>query len=103
MQIDRIKKARLRRKLRVRKGVVGTPERPRLSVFRSNRHIYAQIIDDTAGVTLASANTKSVSLRDILKKTGNVNAAKAVGAEIAKQAMQVGIKAVRFDRNRFKY
>jgi len=103
MQIDRIKKARLRRKLRVRKGVVGTPERPRLSVFRSNRHIYAQIIDDIAGVTLASANTKSVSLRDSLKKTGNVNAAKAVGAEIAKQAMQVGIKAVRFDRSRFKY
>jgi large subunit ribosomal protein L18 len=103
MQIDRIKKARVRRKFRVRKNVVGTPERPRLSVFRSNRHIYAQIIDDIAGVTLASAGTKQPSLRESLKKTGNINAAKIVGAEIAKQAIQVGIKAVKFDRSRFKY
>jgi large subunit ribosomal protein L18 len=99
MQIDRIKSARLRRKLRVHKRVVGTPDRPRLSVFRSNRHMYAQIIDDIAGVTLASASTRIGSL----KKTGNIDAAKIVGAEIAKQAMQVGIKAVKFDRNRFKY
>jgi large subunit ribosomal protein L18 len=103
MQIDRIRKTRLRRKLRVHKKLLGTPERPRLSVFRSNRHIYAQIIDDLAGVTLASANTKSKSLRDGLSKTGNIAAAKVVGTEIAKQAMQVGIKAVRFDRNRFRY
>jgi len=103
MQIDRIKKARLRRKLRVHKKLIGTPERPRLSVFRSNRHIYAQIIDDIAGVTLASANTRTKVLQESLKKTGNVEAAKVVGQEIAKQAIQVGIKTVKFDRNRFKY
>ncbi|MBN1788671.1 MAG: 50S ribosomal protein L18 [Sedimentisphaerales bacterium] len=103
MQIDRIKKARLRRKYRSRKRVLGTPDRPRLSVFRSNRHIYAQIIDDIAGVTLASANTRSKILRDGLNKTGGIDAAKVVGSEIAKQATQVGIKVVKFDRNRFKY
>ena len=103
MQIDKIKKARLRRKLRVHKRVLGTPDRPRLSVFRSNRHIYAQIVDDIAGVTLASANTRSKVLRDGLNKTGDVEAAKIVGSEIAKQAIQVGIKVVRFDRNRCKY
>jgi large subunit ribosomal protein L18 len=103
MQIDRILKARVRRKYRVRKRVLGTSDRPRLSVFRSNRHIYAQIIDDIAGVTLASANTKVAAVRDSLKKTGNVDAAKAVGVEVAKQAMQVGIKAVTFDRSSYKY
>ncbi|MDD5134616.1 MAG: 50S ribosomal protein L18 [Phycisphaerae bacterium] len=99
MRIDRIKSARRRRKLRVHKRVIGTSDRPRLSVFRSNRHMYAQIIDDIAGVTLASASTRVGGL----KKTGNIDAAKIIGAEIAKQAMQVGIKAVRFDRSRFKY
>jgi large subunit ribosomal protein L18 len=99
MQIDRIKGARLRRKLRVHKRVIGTPDRPRLSVFRSNRHMYVQVIDDIAGVTLASASTRIAGL----KKTGNIDAAKSIGVEIAKQAMQVGIKAVKFDRNRFKY
>ncbi len=103
MLIDRIKKARLRRRLRVRKRLLGTPDRPRLSVFRSNRHVYAQIIDDVAGVTLASASTTSKSLRNGLNKTGNIEAAKIVGNEIAKQAIQVGIKTVKFDRNRFKY
>ncbi len=103
MQIDRIKKARIRRKLRVRKKVLGTQDRPRLSVFRSNKHIYAQIIDDVAAVTLASAGTRSGPVPDSLKKTGNMEAAKVVGAEIAKQAMQVGIKCVKFDRNRYRY
>ncbi len=103
MQIDRIKKARVRRKLRVHKKVLGTQDRPRLSVFRSNRHIYAQIIDDVAAVTLASAGTRSGSVRDGLKKTGNIAAAKIVGTEIAKQAIQVGIKCVKFDRNRYRY
>jgi large subunit ribosomal protein L18 len=103
MQIDKIQKARLRRKLRVHKKVLGTQERPRLSVFRSNRHIYAQIIDDVASVTLACANTRSGSIPENLKKTGNIAAAKIVGIEIAKQAMQVGIKCVKFDRNRYRY
>ena len=103
MQIDRIKKARLRRKQHVSKKVFGTPDRPRLSVFRSSRHIYAQIIDDTVGITLASANTRSKSVRDDLSKTGNIEAAKIIGASVAKQAVQVGIKCVRFDRNRYRY
>jgi large subunit ribosomal protein L18 len=103
MEIDRIKKARQRRKYHVRKSVFGTPERPRLSVFRSSRHIYAQIVDDIAGATLVSASTKSESLKGQLPKTGNKKAAEAVGEALAKTAMGVGIKCVCFDRNRYKF
>ena len=103
MRIDKIRKAGQRRKKHVRKRVFGSAERPRLSVFRSNRHIYAQIIDDTVGVTLASVDTRSKSVRDDLSKTGNIDAAKIIGVSIAKQAIQVGIKCVRFDRNRYKF
>ena len=105
MKIKSKKDARIRRKYGVRKKVFGTPDRPRLSVFRSNKHIYAQIIDDMAGVTLAAMSTKSKSLRDDLVKikTGNKKAAQAVGAAIAKQAIQVGIKCVKFDRDGFRY
>ena len=74
-----------------------------MTVFRSNRHIYAQIIDDTAGVTLVSCGTKSPSLRDQVTKAGNKNAAKLVGEAIAKQALGVGIRCVCFDRNRYRY
>jgi len=100
---DKIKRAALRRKYHVRKKVFGTPERPRLSVFRSNRHIYAQVIDDVAGATLVAASTRSKALRDQLQKTGNKQAAEIVGEAIAKQALGVGIKCVCFDRNRYKY
>lgn len=93
----------LRRKRHVRKKVVGTAERPRLSVFRSNRHIYAQIIDDTVGATLASASTRTKSLRDQLPSAGNRKAAEVVGEAVAKQALGVGIKCVSFDRNRCKF
>jgi large subunit ribosomal protein L18 len=103
MNTDKIIKAELRRKYQVRKKVSGTRERPRLTVFRSNRHIYAQIIDDTAGVTLVSCGTKSPSLRDQVTKAGNKNAAKLVGEAIAKQALGVGIRCVCFDRNRYRY
>lgn len=103
MQIERFKQARFRRDMRSRAKVFGTPERPRMVVFRSSRHIYVQIIDDLAGVTLASASTMSKGLRDSVKYGGNQNAAKAIGAAIAKQAMEVGIKAVCFDRNGYKY
>ena len=103
MRVDKIKKAKLRRKLHVRKKVFGVAERPRLNVFRSNKHIYAQIIDDTVGITLASANTRCKSIRDELSKTGNINAAKIIGVSIAKQAMRVGIQCVKFDRNRYKF
>jgi len=95
--------AAVRRKYHVRKKVSGTPDRPRLSVFRSNRHIYAQIIDDTAGATLASASTRVKTLRDQLTNAGNKKAAETVGETIAKQALGVGIKCVCFDRNRYKF
>ena len=104
MQVKSKQDARIRRKYGVRKKVFGTPDRPRLSVFRSNKHIYAQIIDDVAGVTLAAMSTKSKSLRDeLVTKTGNKKAAQAVGAALAKQAIQVGIKCVKFDRDGFRY
>jgi len=100
---EKIRKARIRRKFRTRKKIFGTPERPRLSVFRSNRHIYAQIIDDYASATLASASTRAKSLRRQIAQGGNKTAAETVGKAIAKQAIGVGIKCVCFDRNRYSY
>ena len=98
-----IKTAALRRKYHVRKKVFGTADRPRLSVFRSSRHIYAQIIDDTAGATLVSASTRAKGLRDQLSNAGDKKAAQIVGEAVAKQALGVGIKCVCFDRNRYKF
>jgi large subunit ribosomal protein L18 len=92
-----------RRRYRVRNKVQGTAERPRLSVYRSGRHIYAQVIDDVAGLTLASASTKSGALKNQLKQTGNIAAAKTVGEAVAKAALGVGIKCVSFDRGSYKY
>jgi large subunit ribosomal protein L18 len=103
MKTEKHKKAALRRKRHVRKKVFGVPERPRLSVFRSNRHIYAQIIDDAAGVTLVATSTVGKSLRDQVTQAGNREAAEAVGEALAKKALDVGIKCVSFDRNRYKY
>lgn len=103
MQKERIQQAKVRRDWRSRKHLLGTAERPRLVVFRSGRHIYAQVIDDLAGVTLAASSSMSKALRDSLKYGGNKKAADAVGAALAKQAMDVGIKAVCFDRNGYKY
>ncbi len=94
--------ARLRRKKHIRKTVRGTPERPRLCVFRSTTHIYAQVIDDEAGVTLASASTQDKALT-IEGHKGNVAAAKVVGAEVAKRATEAGVTRVVFDRNGFLY
>ncbi len=102
-RLEKIKRAAVRRKYHVRKKVFGTPDRPRLAVFRSNRHIYAQIIDDVAGLTLASASTMSKAIHGQLQKTGNKKAAVAVGEAIAKQALGVGIKCVCFDRNTYKF
>ena len=90
---------RLKKKVRVRKGMVGTTERPRLSVFRSLSNIYAQLIDDVTGTTLAAASTLEKSLKE---KSGR-EAAKAVGAEIAKRAQAKKITAVVFDRNGYLY
>ncbi len=93
--------ARRRRHRRVRKRVRGTPERPRLAVFRSNRHISAQVIDDVAGHTLAAASSTEPALRS--GATGNREAATAVGRLVAERARAAGIARVTFDRGGFKY
>lgn len=101
LALDRIKKktiAQSRRKKRVRRKIYGTNERPRLSVFRSLRHVYAQIIDDERGVTLAAASTQSAELKDSLSTGGNVNAARQVGELIARKASECQIDSVVFDR-----
>lgn len=95
---------RLRRKKRVRKKIRGTAERPRLSVFRSPRHTYAQIIDDSAGKTLVEASSLSKELAPkIGKRGGNKKGAAYVGAAVADRALKLGIKKVVFDRNGFLY
>ena len=91
---------RLHRHVRVRGKISGTPERPRLNVFRSNANIYAQIIDDVNGVTLVSANTLE---KDFEGATGNVEAAKKVGAILAERAKAKGIEQVVFDRGGYIY
>ncbi len=97
------KVARLRRHRRVRKHVSGTAERPRLSVFRSTNHIYAQLIDDTKEVTIASASTLDPELKSQISTGGNVEAAKKVGELIAKRALEKKIEQVIFDRGGFLY
>ncbi len=94
---------RERRKLRIRKKVSGTEERPRLSVFRSAKHIYAQVIDDSTGKTLAFASTLSKDLRGMLENDNKVEAAKKVGALIAKICKSKKIDRVVFDRNGYLY
>ncbi len=89
--------SRLSRHARVRKNLAGTSTRPRLSIYRSNTHIYAQIIDDTKGHTLVAANTKE------LKLGKNLDAAKALGQAIAKKALKAKVKAVVFDRSGYLY
>ena len=97
------REARYRRHHRVRQKISGTSARPRLCVFRSLNHIYAQIIDDTAGATLASASTKIKAIQGQLSNSGNKKAAEMIGETVAKQALGVGIKCVCFDRNRYKF
>ncbi|GFN36915.1 50S ribosomal protein L18 [Tepidimicrobium xylanilyticum] len=94
---------RKNRHLRIRKKVYGTPERPRLNVYKSNNHIYAQIIDDIKGHTLASASTLDKELRGELNSTKNVEAAKLVGQLIGRRALEKGIKEVVFDRGGYIY
>ncbi len=98
-----VKDARERRHIRVRKKVFGTPERPRLNVFRSNKHIYAQIIDDTTGRTLVSASSIDKELKGKLKRGGNIDVSKVVGALIARRAVDRGVKKVVFDRSGYLY
>jgi len=95
--------ARLKRHYRLRNKLSGTPESPRLCVFRSNKHIYAQIIDDDAGHTITAASTMEKTVAKNLKNTYNIDAAKAVGAAVAKKALEKGIETVVFDRGGYLY
>jgi large subunit ribosomal protein L18 len=92
---------RARRHNRIRKHVTGTNERPRLNVFRSAANIYAQVIDDAKGITITAASTLDKEVKEGLKSRGNVEAAKKVGAAIAKKALEKGVKDVVFDRGGF--
>ena len=88
---------------RIRNRISGTASRPRLAVYRSNKNMYAQIIDDETGTTLVSANTLQKDVKESLEKTDDVEAAKAVGTAIAKRALEKGIKEVVFDRAGYIY
>ena len=94
---------RVKKHVRLRNRFSGTAERPRLAVFRSNNHMYAQIIDDTVGNTLVSASTLQKDVKANLEKTNNVDAAAYLGTVIAKRAIEKGIKEVVFDRGGFIY
>ena len=94
---------RVKKHNRMRNRFSGTPERPRLAVFRSNNHMYAQIIDDTIGHTLAAASTVEKEVRSELEKTNNVDAAAYLGTVIAKRALEKGIDTVVYDRGGYLY
>ena len=94
---------RAKKHMKIRNRFSGTAERPRLAVFRSNNHMYAQIIDDTVGNTLVSASTLEKEIKAELEKTNNVDAAAYLGTVIAKRAIDKGIKEVVFDRGGFIY
>ena len=96
-------KVRIKKHKKIRNRFSGTAERPRLAVFRSNNHMYAQIIDDTVGNTLVSASTLEKEIKAELEKTNNVDAAAYLGTVIAKRAIEKGIKEVVFDRGGFIY
>ena len=94
---------RLKRHKGIRKKVFGDKEKPRLSVYRSSKNIYCQLIDDATGKTLASASTLIKDIKDKLPYNGNVEAAKLVGQKIAEEAVRIGITKVVFDRSGYKY
>ncbi|MNI64039.1 50S ribosomal protein L18 [compost metagenome] len=96
-------KARLKRHLRVRKKIEGTTARPRLNIFRSSKHMYAQIIDDTNGVTIVAASTQDKELKESVSNGGNVDSARKVGELIAKRAKEQGVDKVVFDRGGYLY
>ena len=96
-------KVRVKKHMKIRNRFSGTAERPRLAVFRSNNHMYAQIIDDTVGKTLVSASTVQKEVKAELEKTNNVDAAAYLGTVIAKRAIEAGINTVVFDRGGFIY
>ena len=94
---------RIKRHKRIRNKISGTPERPRLSVFRSTKHIYAQIIDDVSGVTLVAASTMEKSIADAVKEMTKSEQAKYVGGAIARRAIEKGVNTVVFDRSGYLY
>ncbi len=96
-------KVREEKHRRMRRHIIGTPERPRMAVFRSNNHIYVQIIDDVAKTNLVSASTLQKDVKEKLEKTNDVAAAAYLGTVIAKKAQEAGIKSVVFDRGGFIY
>lgn len=96
-------KRQLRRRHHVRRGITGTAERPRLTVFRSSKHIYAQLIDDLSGVTLAAASSATKDVRTDTKYGGNVKAAVVVGKKLAEAAKSKGIQKAAFDRGHYRY
>ena len=96
-------KVREEKHRRLRRHIIGTPERPRMAVFRSNNHMYVQIIDDVAKTTLVSASTLQKDVKEKLEKTNDVAAAAYLGTVIAKKAQEAGIKSVVFDRGGFIY
>ena len=96
-------KIRVKKHMRIRNRFSGTTERPRLAVFRSNNHMYAQIIDDTVGNTLVAASTLEKEVKSELEKTNNVDAAAYLGTVIAKRAVEKGITTVVFDRGGYIY
>jgi large subunit ribosomal protein L18 len=97
--------ARRKRHYKMRRYLSGTAARPRLTVFKSNKYIYAQVIDDVAGVTIASASTTDAAFvkKLKLKSTSNLDAAKAVGTQVAKNAMEKGVESIVFDRSGYVY
>ena len=96
-------KVREEKHRRMRRHIIGTPERPRMAVFRSNNHMYVQIIDDVAKTTLVSASTLQKDVKEKLEKTNDVAAAAYLGTVIAKKAQEAGIQSVVFDRGGFIY
>lgn len=96
-------KNRLQRKKRIRKKIVGTSERPRMSIFKSLNHCYVQLIDDTAQKTILGVSTLSKELKAALDKTGNVDAARKLGCLVAEKALEKNISRIVFDRNGFLY
>lgn len=101
-KVDR-KEARIKRHMRIRRRMTGSSDRPRLCIYRSNKHIYAQIVDDTQAHTLVAASSLDSELTDKLKKTWNKDSAEAVGELVAKRAIKLGIQAVVFDRGGYIY
>ncbi|TLY46391.1 MAG: 50S ribosomal protein L18 [Nitrospirae bacterium] len=103
LDVGKRERSRVRRHHRVRLRVFGTAQRPRLNVFRSNGHLYAQVIDDTTGRTLLSASTLDKELKGTVKNGGNATAAVAVGRLVAERALKANVTAVVFDRGGYKY